>query len=65
MAWLGLITAAIKIIAGLVGIMEKKQLLDAGEAKGIAHGLKTTLTRIERARNARRTAVVSDKDFRD
>jgi len=71
MTWLALVSGLVKIVSGIVGYLGNRQLLDAGEAKGINLGLTKTLAQIDKARAARRAvdhssdSVSVDPDNRD
>lgn len=60
----GLLKAVLGFAGALTEYLHNRELLEAGEAKAIAEGLKNANEAIEKARNARRNAV-RDFDKRD
>ncbi len=60
----GLLKAVLRFASALTEYLRNRELLEAGEAKAIAEGLKNANEAIEKARRARRNAV-RDFDKRD
>lgn len=60
----GLLKAVLGFASALTEYLRNRELLEAGEAKAIAEGLKNANEAIEEARRARRNAV-RDFDKRD
>ena len=52
MAWVGLITALLKLLGVFNDFLTRQQLIDAGHAEAIASGLRITLDNIANARSA-------------
>ena len=59
MAWLRILEAVLGFARALAEYVERKQLMDAGEAKAIASQLESSANVLQRAINARRNAVDS------
>lgn len=57
MGWLTLLQALLSVARVVADYLRDKQLIDAGEAKAIAEGLKGSLDAIERANKARSKAI--------
>jgi hypothetical protein len=51
-AWVGLITALLKLLGVFNDFLTRQQLIDAGHAEAIATGLATTLENVAKARRA-------------
>lgn len=57
MAWLRILEAVLGFARALADYVERKQLMDAGEAKAIASQLESSLNAVQRAKSARGVAV--------
>ena len=57
MNWLAILRALLGLAGTLSNYLREKQLLDAGEARAIAEGLKNAQEATTKAREARRNAV--------
>lgn len=57
MSWLALLKAVLGFARALTTYLDRKQLMDAGEAKAIARQLESSLNALDRARKARANAV--------
>jgi hypothetical protein len=55
--WLSLLKLALSLAAKLAGIVKDRNLMAAGEARGLAKALETQNARIDKALAARRGAV--------
>lgn len=64
MSWLALLKGLLGLGFSLIGYLQNRQLIEAGEARAIAEGLQNAQDAINKARKARR-AVVSEFDERD
>lgn len=53
MDWLSLIVGAIKALNALTGYLHDRSLLEAGAAKAIAEGLKSTMAEVRKAQGIR------------
>jgi hypothetical protein len=62
MPWLSLLSGGLKLVNALVGYLDKKQLLDAGEAKAMARGLKITSNALARSRRIKATVTQENAD---
>lgn len=57
MNWLAILRALLGLASSLTSYLQEKQLIEAGEAKAIAEGLKNAQAATEKARKARRDAL--------
>lgn len=57
MNWLAILRALLGFASSLTNYLANKQLIEAGEAKAIAEGLKNAQKATEKARKARRDAL--------
>lgn len=57
MAWLRILEAVLGFARALASYVERKQLMDAGEAKALASQLESSANVLQRARRARDNAV--------
>jgi hypothetical protein len=62
MPWLSILSGGLKLVNALVGYLDKKQLLDAGEAKAMARGLKITSNALARSRRIKATVTQENAD---
>lgn len=62
--WVGLLRVMINLATSLASYVESKQLLDAGEARGILKGLTYAKNKLDKANRAR-DAAVNEFDKRD
>ncbi len=56
MTWLVLAKLLLQLVNGLVGYLDKRQLIKAGEAQAIRKGLEDVLENMDKARLAARAA---------
>lgn len=64
MEWAAIISALIKIVAGVTDYLSRQQLLEAGQAQAIAKGLQQTLDNLEKAKHVKEElAARPDGDF--
>lgn len=59
--WVGLLKGLVSLAARVAGIVEKRQLMDAGAAQATLRGLRDAQSIIDRARRARQS--VDDDDI--
>jgi hypothetical protein len=59
--WVGLLKGLVSLAARVAGVVEKRQLMDAGAAKATLRGLRDAQSIIDRARRARQS--VDDDDI--
>jgi hypothetical protein len=59
MSWVALLTGLLKLASAVADIVERRQLLAAGEALAIKTSLEETNARVEKARAARAAAAVT------
>jgi len=59
MSWVALLAGLLKLASAVADIVERRQLLAAGEAIAIKTALEETNARVEKARAARRAAAAS------
>jgi len=59
--WWAIIQLVLKVVSSLAGYLETKQLLDAGQAKAVAEGLKQTLDNMKKA-NAVKKELADNPD---
>lgn len=57
MNWLALLKVLLGLANSLTAYLNNKQLIDAGEAQAISEGLQNAQDAVQKAREARRTAV--------
>ncbi len=65
MAWLSIIGTVLQGLTSLVGFLQQRQLINAGEAKAIADALTLSNSRVSEAKAARlhaRNSLPSDDD---
>ena len=65
MTWLKLLGALLSIADALAGYLANRQLLEAGEAKATAEGLRKAHEAIKRAQDARRGVSTDPDSVRD
>ncbi len=53
MEWAAIISAILKIVAGVSDYLARRQLLEAGQAQAIATGLQQTLDNLEKAKHVK------------
>lgn len=64
MEWAAIITALLKIVAGVTDYLSRQQLLDAGQAEAIATGLQQTLDNLDKVKHVKdELAARPDGDF--
>lgn len=61
MSWISIIQLVLKVVSSVADYLGNKQLLEAGEAKAISEGLRTTIENIGKA-NAARSEVRDNPD---
>lgn len=59
MSWIALLTGLLKLASAVADIVERRQLLEAGEAIAIKTALEETNARVEKARAARAAAAAT------
>jgi hypothetical protein len=59
MSWVALLTGLLKLASAVADIVERRQLLAAGEAIAIKKSLEETNARVEKARAARAGAAAT------
>ena len=64
MSWVAILRALLSLSSSVAAYVQEKQLLEAGEAKAIAEGLRNAQIAINKARKAR-DAANTDFDKRD
>ncbi|MAH46403.1 hypothetical protein CMI37_11265 [Candidatus Pacearchaeota archaeon] len=53
MAWIALLTGALKVTASLAKLAEQSKLLEAGEARAVAAGMGKSLDELQKVKDAR------------
>lgn len=57
MTWLGFLTLVLQLANGIVGMMERRSLMKAGEAEGLRKSLEASLAQVKRAKDAKDSAI--------